>query len=189
MLTDRRSRCPTRRPHIGTRHIPLQPNDEFRWCLPMPLVPSFWLRPPGPVLRWASGSAFLSGYGRSVAVSAAPIGTLMKFCLATAQRCSQDFCLLPLPIGPGRLPVSGIPLAILFGLWCAGRVLIIAPDMLGVGTSLAIEASFLPLLLVICAWEVIAAQDRAPQRGVTEAWPPRISGLAGLISARVLPAG
>lgn len=30
--------------------------------------------------------------------------------------------------------------------------------------------------------------DRAPLRGVTEAWPPRISGLAGLVSVRGLPA-
>ncbi|WEJ32671.1 hypothetical protein [Devosia sp. SD17-2] len=31
-------------------------------------------------------------------------------------------------------------------------------------------------------------RDRAPLRGVTEAWPPRISGLAGLVSVRELPA-
>ena len=31
--------------------------------------------------------------------------------------------------------------------------------------------------------------DRVPRRGVTEAGPPRISGLAGLVSVRGLPAG
>lgn len=68
------------------------------------------------------------------------------------------FLLTAIPHWTGRLPVSGVPLAILFGLWCAGRVLLLAPDMLWVGTSLAIEASFLPLLLAICAREVIAAR-------------------------------
>ncbi|MBJ6989156.1 GntR family transcriptional regulator [Devosia sp. MC521] len=32
-------------------------------------------------------------------------------------------------------------------------------------------------------------EDRVPRRGVTEAGPPRISGLAGLVSVRGLPAG
>ena len=31
--------------------------------------------------------------------------------------------------------------------------------------------------------------DRVPRRGVIEAGPPRISGLAGLVSVRGLPAG
>lgn len=58
----------------------------------------------------------------------------------------------------GRLPVSGIPLLGLFALWCAGRMLLLAPDMLGLATSLAVEALFLPLLLLVCAREVIAAR-------------------------------
>ena len=34
-----------------------------------------------------------------------------------------------------------------------------------------------------------AVPDRAPLRGVTEGGPARISGLAGLVSVRGLPAG
>ncbi len=37
--------------------------------------------------------------------------------------------------------------------------------------------------------EIKSRLDRAPRRGVTEAGPPRISGLAGLVSVLGLPAG
>ena len=44
---------------------------------------------------------------------------------------------------------------------------------------------------MIIAWLACmpANADRVPLRGVTEAGPPRMSGLAGLVSVRGLPAG
>jgi uncharacterized protein involved in response to NO len=68
------------------------------------------------------------------------------------------FLLTAVPNWTGRLPVSGIPLAVLFGVWCAGRFVMLVPDALGLWTSLAIESAFLPLLLATCAREIIAGR-------------------------------
>lgn len=68
------------------------------------------------------------------------------------------FLLTAVPNWTGRLPVSGTPLIVLFALWCVGRLALLAPDMLGMPTSIAIDAAFLPLLLAICAREIIAGR-------------------------------
>lgn len=68
------------------------------------------------------------------------------------------FLLTAVPNWTGRLPVSGLPLVILFAAWCAGRLAMLAPDGLGLLASLAIESAFLPLLLAICAREIIAGR-------------------------------
>lgn len=66
------------------------------------------------------------------------------------------FLLTAIPNWTGRLPASGAPLVILLAVWCAGRLVMLVPDSLGLLASLFIEAAFLPLLLAICAREIIA---------------------------------
>ncbi|WP_193336932.1 NnrS family protein [Devosia beringensis] len=68
------------------------------------------------------------------------------------------FLLTAVPNWTGRLPVSGTPLIVLFAVWCAGRLALLAPDMLGPPLSIAVDAAFLPLLLAICAREIIAGR-------------------------------
>ena len=68
------------------------------------------------------------------------------------------FLLTAVPNWTGRLPVSGRPLIVLFALWCAGRLVLLLPDALGLALSIAIDAAFLPLLLAICAREIIAGR-------------------------------
>ena len=68
------------------------------------------------------------------------------------------FLLTAVPNWTGRLPVSGTPLIILFAVWCAGRLVLLAPDLLGLIPSITIDAAFLPLLLAICAREIIAGR-------------------------------
>lgn len=68
------------------------------------------------------------------------------------------FLLTAIPNWTGRLPVAGTPLVVLFVLWCAGRLVMLAPDTLGLTVSLAIEALFLSLLLAICVREIIAVR-------------------------------
>ncbi|MDK1377667.1 MULTISPECIES: NnrS family protein [unclassified Sinorhizobium] len=68
------------------------------------------------------------------------------------------FLLTAVPNWTGRLPVSGLPLAGLFGLWLAGRLALLAADLLGLTMAAVIEALFLPTLLAICAREVIAGR-------------------------------
>ncbi|ATN36084.1 short-chain dehydrogenase [Rhizobium sp. ACO-34A] len=68
------------------------------------------------------------------------------------------FLLTAVPNWTGRLPVSGRPLAGLFALWVAGRLLMLWPDLTGLVPSVAIESLFLPVLLFICAREIIAGR-------------------------------
>ena len=68
------------------------------------------------------------------------------------------FLLTAVPNWTGRLPVSGTPLIVLFAVWCAGRLVLLAPDLLGLIPSITIDAAFLPLLLAICAREIIAGR-------------------------------
>ena len=68
------------------------------------------------------------------------------------------FLLTAVPNWTGRLPVAGTPLIVLFGLWCAGRLALLAPDILGLALSIALDSAFLPLLLAICAREIIAGR-------------------------------
>lgn len=68
------------------------------------------------------------------------------------------FLLTAVPNWTGRLPVSGTPLVLLFALWCAGRIALLAPDMLGIVPSAAIDGLFLPTLLFICGREVVAGR-------------------------------
>ncbi len=68
------------------------------------------------------------------------------------------FLLTAVPNWTGRLPVSGWPLGGLFALWCAGRIALLASDMLGVAVAAAVDALFLPALLVICTREVVAGR-------------------------------
>ena len=68
------------------------------------------------------------------------------------------FLLTAIPNWTGRLPVSGRPLAALFGLWVIGRVALLSSGFIGLPVAAAVEALFLPVLLLICAREVIVGR-------------------------------
>lgn len=68
------------------------------------------------------------------------------------------FLLTAIPNWTGRLPVSGRPLAALFGLWIIGRVALLSSGIIGLPVAAAVEALFLPVLLLICAREVIVGR-------------------------------
>ncbi|WP_438754283.1 NnrS family protein [Pararhizobium sp. O133] len=71
------------------------------------------------------------------------------------------FLLTAVPNWTGRLPVSGKPLFFLFLLWVVGRVGMLVPDLAGSAVAAAIDAVFLPTLLVICVREVVAGKKWA----------------------------
>lgn len=71
------------------------------------------------------------------------------------------FLLTAVPNWTGRLPVSGPPLMALFLLWCAGRIAITAPGIVGVYPSIFIEGAFLPVMLVVCVREIVAGRKWA----------------------------
>ncbi|MDF8358536.1 NnrS family protein [Ensifer adhaerens] len=68
------------------------------------------------------------------------------------------FLLTAIPNWTGRLPVSGRPLAALFGLWVIGRVALLSSGIIGLPVAAAVEALFLPVLLLICSREVIVGR-------------------------------
>lgn len=69
------------------------------------------------------------------------------------------FMLTAIPNWTGRLPVSGLPLLALVGLWLAGRMVLFAPDVLGMPASMIIEAMFMPLLAAIAGREIVAGKN------------------------------
>ncbi|WDR05998.1 NnrS family protein [Devosia rhodophyticola] len=68
------------------------------------------------------------------------------------------FLLTAVPNWTGRLPVSGTPLIGLFSVWIAGRLAMLWPDALPPYFAVVIDAAFLPLLLAICAREIVAGR-------------------------------
>ena len=69
------------------------------------------------------------------------------------------FMLTAIPNWTGRLPVSGRPLLALVSLWLLGRLVMAAPDLLGLPLSMAIDALFLPLLALVAAIEITAGRN------------------------------
>jgi uncharacterized protein involved in response to NO len=68
------------------------------------------------------------------------------------------FLLTAIPNWTGRLPIAGRPLAVLFAIWCAGRIAMLASGSVGIIAATAIDSLFLPVMLVICAREVVAGK-------------------------------
>lgn len=87
------------------------------------------------------------------------------------------FMLTAIPNWTGRLPVSGLPLLVIAGLWLLGRLVMAAPDVLGVWPSAAIDAAFLPTMAAIAVREILAGKN----------WKNLkiLAGLAGLSVANV----
>lgn len=69
------------------------------------------------------------------------------------------FMLTAIPNWTGRLPVSGVPLLVIAALWFLGRVVMAAPDVLGVWPSAALDAAFLPTMAAIAAREILAGRN------------------------------
>lgn len=68
----------------------------------------------------------------------------------------SGFILTAVPNWTGRLPVSGLPLLALVGLWLAGRLAMLVPALIGEMAAAAIDGLYLMTLTAIIAREVIA---------------------------------
>ena len=69
------------------------------------------------------------------------------------------FVLTAVPNWTGRLPVSGLPLLLLCGLWLAGRVASLAPQLLGEAASAGLDMLFLFTLAFVVGREVVAGRN------------------------------
>ncbi len=69
------------------------------------------------------------------------------------------FLLTAIPNWTGRPPITGPRLAILFGLWCAGRLAFAASEAFGALPAAAIDSALLPLLVLPMTRDVIAGRN------------------------------
>lgn len=102
--------------------------------------------------------AAISGHLTLAEAYGAPNWHAHEMLFGFASAVLAGFLLTAVPNWTGRLPVSGWPLAGLFALWCAGRIALLASDVIGVATAAALDALFLPALLAICTREVVAGR-------------------------------
>lgn len=68
------------------------------------------------------------------------------------------FLLTAIPNWTGRLPVSGLPLLSLFAVWLLGRLAFLVSDAIGLHTAVLLDAMFLPVLLAVCAREIVSGR-------------------------------
>ncbi|KRR27824.1 short-chain dehydrogenase [Bradyrhizobium lablabi] len=68
------------------------------------------------------------------------------------------FLLTAVPNWTGRLPIQGVPLAILFATWLAGRLAVTFSGFIGWEIALAVDAAFLALLAGAAAREIVAGR-------------------------------
>jgi uncharacterized protein involved in response to NO len=69
------------------------------------------------------------------------------------------FLLTAIPNWTGRLPVNGIALAALAGLWVAGRAAILTSAIIGEDIAAVIDIAFLTVLAAVAAREIIAGNN------------------------------
>ena len=69
------------------------------------------------------------------------------------------FLLTAVPNWTGRLPVRGLSLAALAGLWLLGRIAISASDLTGWLLAMVVDCSFLFVVLVVIAREIVAGKN------------------------------
>jgi uncharacterized protein involved in response to NO len=70
------------------------------------------------------------------------------------------FLLTAIPNWTGRLPIAGMPLAWLFGLWLAARLAVLFSSAVGPVPAALIDVGFFLVLAALAAREVLAAQNR-----------------------------
>lgn len=70
------------------------------------------------------------------------------------------FLLTAIPNWTGRLPIAGMPLAALFGLWACARLAVLFSAAVGMPAAALLDVSFFLLLALLAGREVLAAANR-----------------------------
>ena len=97
------------------------------------------------------------------------------------------FLLTAVPNWTGRLPVAGWRLALLFALWCLGRLAFLAIGLTGALPAVVIDVAFLPCLLVVMAREIVMGRNWRNLRPLTLVGLLAVANIA--FHAEVLIAG
>jgi uncharacterized protein involved in response to NO len=69
------------------------------------------------------------------------------------------FLLTAIPNWTGRMPLQGFPLAVLAGVWLAGRLAVGGSAWIGAGIAAVLDLSFLTLLLGVVLREILAGRN------------------------------
>src|SRR5690349_4015745 len=69
------------------------------------------------------------------------------------------FLLTAVPNWTGRLPICGLPLALLAALWLAGRVAILMSAKIGLALAAAIDVAFLATMAAAVLREIVAGRN------------------------------
>ena len=72
---------------------------------------------------------------------------------------AAGFLLTAIPSWTGRLPVRGGPLLVLFLLWAAGRIALLAVDWIGTVAAMAVDALFLVVFALAVIREIVAGRN------------------------------
>src|SRR5215471_16328170 len=95
---------------------------------------------------------FASGYG-AIAWHA------HEFLFGYVGAVMTGFLLTAIPNWTGRLPLQRRPLLVLFALWLAGRVAMLATDAIGTGAAAIIDCAYLVILTGVISREVVAGNN------------------------------
>jgi uncharacterized protein involved in response to NO len=69
------------------------------------------------------------------------------------------FLLTAIPNWTGRLPINGGPLALLAGLWLAGRIAITMSAVIGAAAAAIVDIAFLTVMVGVASREIIAGKN------------------------------
>lgn len=69
------------------------------------------------------------------------------------------FLLTAIPNWTGRLPVRGLPLALLAALWLTGRVAMLTTSWIGLGLAALIDIAFLVMLCAVAMREIVVGEN------------------------------
>lgn len=70
------------------------------------------------------------------------------------------FLLTAIPNWTGHLPIAGLPLAALFGLWASGRMALFWSGYIGLPIAAALDVGFYVVVTLVAGREVLAAKNR-----------------------------
>ena len=88
------------------------------------------------------------------------------------------FLLTAIPNWTRRLPVSGVPLAVLAGLWLLGRIVCLVSALIPAWIAAAADLSFPVVLVGVVAREIIAGRN---WRNLPMVAPVSVLGVANLL--------
>jgi len=146
---------------MPSNHVPVPRYKKTAWPLlfsqgfrPFFLIAGIWA-PGGLLLSLALLFGFVELPINGAATSWHAHEMLFGFVTAAV----AGFILTAVPNWTGRLPLQGLPLAILVALWCAGRLAMMFGDALGPAVTGVVDVAFLIALVAAVAREVIAGRN------------------------------